>query len=317
MTDTQAPPVAIHSTQPAERAALTIEDLIHRPGVYIVTITPADAALLLMRNHNNRSKKLARIEDWSRQMREGKWRLTNQGIGVDRNGVLVDGQNRLEAVIRANVPVTFMFATGLDPEARDVVDTGVRRSFGDVLTMNGYRNVSNLAGAVAIRARYENGAERGWGWADIRSRGIRHSHEELLDYMQAHPKLTELAPRSWIIRKALGHVGLAPIVAFESMAAETDPESLAYFRDAVITGGMLEATDPRLLLRNHLMRRERAGDSIWTLGMFIKAWNLWLAGESREVLSLKETEPVPKMAGPEARTDALLEQEQELAKAGR
>jgi hypothetical protein len=309
--------VLVHNITPGRDEDRDIDELVLMPGAYIVTIAPEDATTLLARNVNNRPEKIRAIGDYSRQMQEGRWHLSNQGIGIDRNGNLGDGQNRLRACELAGVPFRTLLMTGLEPEVRDVVDTGVKRSFGDVLAMAGYKNVSNLAGAVSIRARYQNGVNRGWGWADTRARGNRFSHEELLQFMEAHPALVELAPRAWQVRKALNHVGLGPIVAFEAMAYETDPASLAYFRDAVITGGMLRSGDPRLLLRNQLMRRERAGDSIWTLGMFVKAWNLWVTGEEREVLSLKETEPLPKMVGPDERVEHLLDQERELAEAGR
>src|SRR4051812_30418789 len=114
----------LHSTQPGDLAELTVDDLVHRAGVYIVTITPEDAAKLLERNTNNRPQKKRAIEDYQRQMKAGLWHLTNQGIGVDRNGVLQDGQNRLVACTRAETPFTTILATGLEPEAREVVDTG-------------------------------------------------------------------------------------------------------------------------------------------------------------------------------------------------
>jgi hypothetical protein len=308
----------ISSSASNDPASLTIDELIFMPGVHVVRVGPVEAKRLLERNTSNRALKQRAVADYARDMSEGRWHFSNQGLGLDKHGVLADGQNRLHAVIESGAVITTLLATGLEPEARDVVDTGVKRSFGDVLRMNGRTNVANLAGAVAIRARYELGAQNGWGWTETRSRG-RLSHEELLAYLREHPQLEERASGSWLVRKALGKVGLGPIVAFESMAVEVNPDALAYFREAIVSGGMLKARDPRLLLRNHLMKRDRAGDSIWTLGLFVKAWNKWLSGEEVELLTLKETEPLQKIRRLRASDDPelLLATERQLHELGR
>lgn len=272
-----------------------VEELIYRPGAYIVTITPEVAARLLERNTRNRNRKERAINDYARQMTAGSFLLTNQGIGVDRNGELTDGQNRLASCEVSGVPFTTVFVTGLDPRVRDIVDTGVKRSFGDVLRMNGHNNVSNLAGAVSLRARYENAVERDFTWVRARSHGQRHNHEELLAFLDKHPALAERTHPAWLVRTALGKIGLSVIVAFDSMAVETDADAATAFREALISGALLTPGDPRLLLRNLMLRQERSPDTMWALGVWVKAWNLWRAGERRDVLALRETERLMRM----------------------
>src|SRR4051794_26652549 len=108
--------MTVLSTQPADLAELTVDDLIHRPGVYVVTITPDQAKELLVRNTNNRRQKDRAIAEYARAMRTGAWQVTNQGLGFDKKGTLADGQNRLLACIEADTPFTTLVATGLDPE---------------------------------------------------------------------------------------------------------------------------------------------------------------------------------------------------------
>lgn len=271
-----------------------ILELLYKPGVYTVTITPHDAALLLERNAGNRRPKERAIENYAREMRENRWRLTNQGIGLSRQGNVLDGQNRLYACQRAGVPFSTLLITGLEENVRDVVDVGVKRSLGDVLKMNGRNNVSNLAGAVSLRARYEPAAEKQWSWTRTRGYGQRLSHEEMLSFLDKHPMLEDRTHQAWLVRKALGKVGLAAIVGFESMSFEVDQAAAVDFREHLVSGALLQPGDPRLLLRNVMMRQDRSPDSIWTLGMFVKAWNLWRHGEHREALYLKENERLPK-----------------------
>lgn len=275
-------------------------ELLYRPGVYVVTITPSIAAQLLERNTSNRRPKERAITHYAREMREGRWHVTNQGIGIGRDLVVQDGQNRLIACTRAGVPFRTVLATGLAPEARDVVDVGIKRSLNDVLTMHHIKNSSNTAGAISLRIRYEDAIRKDWSWVRLRGAGQRFSNEEMLAFLAEHPLLVERAPAAWLVRQALGKIGLAAIVAFESMSFEASPAAAAEFRESLISGAYLTAGDARLLLRNTLMKHDRAPDSIWTLGMFVKAWNLWRTEERRQYLRLQDTERLPRLlADPE------------------
>lgn len=270
-------------------------ELLYRPGVYVVTITPEVAAQLLELNTANRRPKERAIAHYAREMAEGRWRLTNQGLGFGRDLTCQDGQNRLIACTRAGVPFQTIMATGLDPASRDVVDTGIKRSLSDVLTMHKVTNAGNTAGAVSLRIRYDDAVRRDWSWVRLRGAGQRFSNEEMLAYADQHPLIIERAPAAWAVRKALGKVGLAPILAFDSMAYEANPVAATEFREALISGAFLTTGDARLLLRNAMMRYDRAPDSIWALGMFVKAWNLWRTEERRQYLRLTDTERLPRM----------------------
>lgn len=286
------------STTPADVDGLDVEDLIVRPGVYVVEITPDDAKRLLERNTKNRHPKPNAIDRYAKTMANGKWRRTNQGIGISRSGELVDGQNRLMACIQAGVPFETTLATGLDEEAKDVVDVGVKRSLGDSLRMAGYINVVALAGGVGLRMRYEEVVRTGQPWRQARSMSV--THDEALAYTLEHPELAEHTTSSWVVRKAFSIVPVSVIIAFESMAYEYDPFKAEEFRNGLITGANLSEGDPRLVLRNYLMRlmsstsrRVRGADSMHMLGMFIKAFNDFVNGDKREIIVFKHEEQMP------------------------
>jgi hypothetical protein len=69
------------------------------------TITPAKAAELLESNTNNRPLSRATVRVFADAMQRGEWKTTHQGIAIDTNGQLVDGQHRLAALVEADVPV--------------------------------------------------------------------------------------------------------------------------------------------------------------------------------------------------------------------
>lgn len=296
MTSTLARPDAVPEVKGTTLEEL--EDMIKTPGVYIVTITPDAARRLLERNSKNRNPKTRAIEQYASDMREGRWRVINQGIGYDRDGVLADGQNRLMACIQADVPFSTLLVTGLAPEAREVIDTGVKRLFSDVLRMHGYVNVMQLAGAVGLRYRYERLVAEKRPYHHWNLPALRATHEVLLEFFNEHPSLLAAGTTYHPLLTEFPALPASSAIAFESLAMERDPEALMEFRTALITGANLTVGDPRLVLRNFLARsgRTRKGGPTTTyfMGVMIKAWNDWRAGLTRQQLILRENEVMPR-----------------------
>lgn len=118
----------------------------------VVMMTPEWAEELLTHNHSyNRNPKDKRIASYAREMASGLWRLTHQAIAIDEDGNLVDGQNRLHAVIRAGVEVPMVVVTGVPRKAMVGVDCGVTRNVADAAKVSGkplpavqYANVARI-----------------------------------------------------------------------------------------------------------------------------------------------------------------------------
>lgn len=77
------------------------------------------------------------VELYARDMTAGKWRITHQGIAFDKDGYLRDGQHRLNAIIKANVPVTMMVSRGLAENSYLGIDSGLKRKTRDTLYFSG------------------------------------------------------------------------------------------------------------------------------------------------------------------------------------
>lgn len=282
------------SPTPVDLDELQVEDLIHRPGVYVVTLTPADATRLLERNVANRRPKDRAIEEYARAMRTGQWHRTNQGIGFNTRGELVDGQNRLIACQRADVPFTTLVATGLEVEARDVVDVGVKRTIGDAMRMEGISSATMVAAGVVARYGYETLAKSGRPYTARGGHSTRLTHIEALAYLQAHPSLADRTTPAWQLRKTFPKVPTSALLAMESLGVDADPDGWAEFRNALITGAMLDEGDPRLALRNYLNRAViNKPTTLQVLAAMVKSWNAWRAGEKRDLITVKATEPLP------------------------
>lgn len=71
----------------------------HTRDGYVVT--PALAKQWLEKNTNNRNVNFAKVKKMAKDMREGHWDTTHQGIAIATDGTLVDGRHRLMAVVES------------------------------------------------------------------------------------------------------------------------------------------------------------------------------------------------------------------------
>lgn len=122
----------------------------------IITITPEMAKEWLASNIKN-NRPIKRAKEYAEDMKAGKWRLTHQGIAFNEEGTLIDGQNRLTAIVMANIPVTMSVAFDCPADSFEVLDIGRPRSLGDYLKTQNYKNYNTLGGLVKRIQAYEKG----------------------------------------------------------------------------------------------------------------------------------------------------------------
>jgi hypothetical protein len=99
---------------------------------FIAEVTPIIAQELLSSSLGNRKKRGWYVNLLAHAMKRQEWRVTSQGIGIDRNGHLRDAHHRLYACIESNVPFRSVVVVGLREDAYEVIDTGMRRTLADL-----------------------------------------------------------------------------------------------------------------------------------------------------------------------------------------
>lgn len=116
----------------------------------IAKITPKYAKELLEQNTNNRPLKVKSIARYVHQMENGLWKENGEPIIIDTEGVIKDGQHRLEAVIKANYTYNCPIIYDVEPQVMDTIDTGSNRSLGDVLALNDFKYIAHTASFIKV-----------------------------------------------------------------------------------------------------------------------------------------------------------------------
>ncbi|MBO0883441.1 MAG: hypothetical protein J2P17_24515 [Mycobacterium sp.] len=265
----------------------------------IQTITPTKAAEMLQANTSNRPLSKRVVQTFAEAMKRGEWKITHQGVAVDTNGTLVDGQHRLAAVIEANLPVEMTVFTDVPPDTFDVLDTGKRRNAADVLAIEGEQSTHHLAAMLRTVWLYDNRRDMNWSGG-----GASVSNQQILETLEANPSIREYVAVGDRLASEVGMIKSAGGAVSYLVARVNSQKKLQPWLDGVIDGAGLEKGDARLRFRNHMLglaRREagevrRRRDTREHVGLYLTAFNAWATGEQLTRLRFSARDAMPDVA---------------------
>lgn len=151
--------------------------------IEVLEITPQMASQMLANNPENRPIKRLWVEKLARDMASGHWQTNGDAIRLNGDGSLIDGQHRLTACVQSGVSFTTVVISGLPHDVRATIDGGVKRSYGDRLTMRNIPNGNLVASAIKMVA----------GIATGQLRRISLTNAEMDEILTAHPGIVQSA----------------------------------------------------------------------------------------------------------------------------
>lgn len=276
--------------------------IAQNPQIAYMAITPEAARGWLTHNKRNRNHRRRTSIDFGRDIHNGDWVITGDTLKVSRpllsgeddddipvGGIdFFDGQHRLEAVADGNTAIVTGVAWGLEPEAREFTDSGVRRTFSDVLRMGGKKNANVLAATIKRAAAWESGDTRlNLNYAITKAEGKK--------FLDAHPEIersVDIAVRAQGEYKPIrqGVTGLAHWVFSQHGLAEA-----TWFFQRLGDGEEMEKSDPIMQLRKRLLD-DRFGDKRiddrQQLVYYIRTWNARLDGRTNITLYVPKKDDV-------------------------
>ncbi len=263
----------------------------------VETVNPATAAKYLERNKNNRPLRNGTVKKYAALMVDGQWELNGEAIKFAESGELLDGQHRLHAVVGSGVAAPFLVVRGVPDRVFDTLDTGAKRTAGDILSLEGFMNSALVASAARILMGFENTG----GFNQHRHGAVIYSNRDILEFVEACPAITDSAAyikgRNKSYRLLAGNG--APLVVLHYLFNRADHQRCSMFFDMLATGANLAEGHPVLVLRNKMsgitfrsLRNTSEGFAI-----YIKAWNAFCAGKTIRNLYFKDSETMPLVRG--------------------
>lgn len=264
------------------------------PTLAIEEVTPEKAAEWLANMAPNRKASDRRVMFLADQMRDGLWVFDGAPIRFDVDGRLSDGQNRLQALIRAEVTLPFVIVRDLPKEAMSVMDTGKSRTLPDILQM-AHPDLTQTISIAATTRTIFLWEELGIRGTRLRSTAGRASipNSVLLDYYQQHEEtIRDVVRRGRAITQHQPGLTGSALSLCLYLFDQIDAEDSEFFFARLVDGAGLEAGSPILALRRRAIEaarqdRRAALPTEEAVALIIKAWNAFRAGESLQVLAWK------------------------------
>lgn len=266
--------------------------------VEVVEVTPDQAEKWLQSAAGlpQRAITTRRVAAYASAMSRGQWRVTHQSIALDPDGVLIDGQHRLSAVVMSRKTVPMSVAFDVPRESFDVLDTGFARTASSILHIGGYNDANGVAAASRAFMIYkEIDGTRRVPSADVRS---QFSARDVLDFMETengeHMR-ANMRPGA-VIGKALNKYGARTwIAAALTLIDETNPlpDTREEFVNKWETGEMLSAGAPVLTLRRWMTseygygRADRGYRGIVGIAAAVRAWNAFTSGHDLALIRIR------------------------------
>jgi hypothetical protein len=259
-----------------------------QPGVFLVTITPKQAEQILA-NHNPKNRRLCRKRSdvLANSIKAGHWMVNGETIAFDKNGVLQDGQHRLDAIVRSGKPIQIYVAFGQRTDAHTTRDRGKRRSAADDLAIAGESYCNGLAATIVISKNFLDGE---------RTKSVIYNSFDsrtIAEFLEANGELRDSVVYASKVHKLVPSTPRIVAACYFLFGRKSTVDRDNFF-EGLSTGIGLANGSPILALRNRLfldlrrskgeipgVRREASSStSFEVFQLFIRAWNHFRAGST-------------------------------------
>jgi hypothetical protein len=213
-----------------------------------MTVTPKLAREWLTKNRHNRPAIPNAISRYVADILDNRWKVNGESIKFNCDGTLVDGQNRLLAVIQADTPITSYVVFGVEKDAFDTIDSGEQRTLGHVFARNKEKHYNTLASAVRWL----------WSLSDMKGRRrqkLRHSVGK--DLLKENAAIRESV--AFILGAHMSKLTSSSLMAALHYLCSQKHAGMAteYFA-AIATGENLSSKHPAYKLRSDIVSAMRA-----------------------------------------------------------
>lgn len=248
------------------------------PSISMERVTSAVAERWLGKNTHNRKLNEHIVAAMVRDLEDGNWLDNGATITFSTEGILLDGQHRLTAVVRSGVSINAIVVRGVQAEAQHTMDTGAKRTLSNALQLRGENNYTQLAAATVAHLSWEGGS-RHLGT----QRGKKITNSEAIDFLDANPWIRDQIPDVVRYRNKLKHVSTGTVAVLYRTFSDLDPFDADHFFERLISDEDHHRGEPIYAARKALMEDAARTDShrsqTWKAAIMIKAWNKFRDGE--------------------------------------
>ena len=255
-------------------------------SIRLEEITPEIAAQML--EHNTHNRNINRQSAVRVALASNEFVLTSDAIAFDKNGVLLNGQHRLNECVRLGKPIDVIVIRGLDADSQMAMDVGRKRSLSDYVAMDGYpsaRTVATIASALLTKKYFgleqcfiENNTLRNKAYT------IKRQHTWIIENYENEIKPI-LSDVRHMVQRFKGVSAKTWAVLFDEFR-KIDNEAYAHFVDMMYGECVPDENIHKLrevLIKNANSQKQKLSQK-HIAALIVKTWNAYMKGETLEFL---------------------------------
>jgi len=260
-------------------------------------ITPAIAEKMLASCSHNRPIDTQLVNLYTQEMLADRWKTTSQGIAIDWNGCMHQGQHRLLAVVKSGVTIYMNVTRNEDPENFKVLDVLKTRTSGQVFQLAGIANACRMAAIVKadtimLQTGYNN--HQSDKTAGVTPLSLLEEYNRNSEFYQN----IQTKAANWYTKSGK----LLPITTIAAMYIQmciADEEKGNEFFDKLSTGlGLSGVQDPIYILRQKLVSNATSTKKYsakFINAFVIKGWNLFISKKFCKQIVFSDKEVFPEL----------------------
>lgn len=265
------------------------------PRTVRMKVPPELSGEWLERNTHNRPWTEERTSLLARDMEEGRFRFNGDSIRFSYEGVLLDGQHRLRAAVKANFTLDTNVCFGLPPDTQETMDDPMIRSSAHQLALAGIPNASQSAAIAALILTHQRS-----GVARQNDMGSRPTKRQVGEFVMVDFNNGGAIQVAINQGRKLSKIGVTCGTAgfCYYLFATRSMELADRFFNELASGAELSEGNPAYLLRERLIANKATSKvkmtKIYLLALFFKAWNAYRMGTQLRNLRWHNDGPNPE-----------------------
>jgi hypothetical protein len=268
----------------------------------VVTVTPAIAEKALASSTSrNRSTSYGHVKLMAESMARGAWSLNGETIIFDDNGNILDGKHRLSAVVKSGCTVKMLFVRGVAPECFQSIDSGRKRTHGDILSIAGLANGKKIAAICGAIYTYEMAGD--FAPQTSPARTILTNRNPNFDVVrEVEKRMPEIQKSSSVADRFCKlvpcRISHSLIGAIHYILAQIDEHDAEKFFSSICNMEFTCDSDPKKRLFRSITVKGPAEiaktNCRFTAAIFFKAWNACRQGKTCGSLRFFDNEDFPQ-----------------------
>jgi hypothetical protein len=273
-------------------------------------IDPTTALIMLQKNKKNRAQNKNNIQFYTQEMNANNWQCNGEGVIIDQNGNIMDGQHRLEAIVLSGKSQAFVVTRGVQRKAYTTMNQGSKRTTGQILNQAGNTYGNDLSAIVRIVHHYNTQNFTRLGKTGRISPTTTQTL--LANYRKSHNTIDDslLFAKATCKKKFACPFRPNYIASLHYILSQIDQADADFFIEYLTTGVINEnyvyAINPKKSLnvvcgelntiRNHFITLKSANSALiksrhYTIGTLINCWNRFQKGTKVSASGFKYDSP--------------------------